>query len=179
MKQANKIDINGNIIEPVIVEDDFLDTTDTIATPAPKGLHQPLWNGVGWVEGKPSAELLQMAKDAKIAELTAKCDETILTGFSYTINAVPYHFFLTPEAQRNFQGAYQRFKDSKITVIRWTVLNNATGEWTRIDLDWLNFEPIADNYFDIVDSNIRKLRDTLEPQVMTATTIEAIGSIVW
>lgn len=123
---------------------------------------------------------LDEAKYVKVEkELNQKCNLTIISGFDYTINGVSYRFYLPLEAQANFQGAYARFRAGKMTNVRWTVFNHDTQQFERIDLDWATFEPIADEVFNIIDNNVRKLRDDLEITVKLATTIEEIKSVTW
>lgn len=131
----------------------------------------------------PALELAAV-QQSKITDLEAKCNESILNGFDYTINSISYHFFLPITAQANFTGTQAQFKDAKITSVRWTVLNNTTGKFERIDIDAATFDILANQVFSYVDTNIRKLRDTLEPQVyaITPTAPDAIAqvqAIVW
>lgn len=187
MKRFYIIETDGTCNQVKQVDDSYKPLENEIdelvcGNPNGLGLYLPLWNGTEWIEGKDQTELLQQAKDSKIAELDNACNQTIENGFDHDINGVSYHFFLPITAQSNFQGARAQFKDGKITVARWTVLNNVTGEFERIDLDWLTFEPIADKVFDIVDSNIKKLRDDLELRVNAAYNngdLEGIKSITW
>ena len=71
--QISRIDTNGFYIEPVLVKDDDVITdADLIEEPISEGLHQPKWTGAAWVEGKAEADLLEVAKANKIAELNQK-----------------------------------------------------------------------------------------------------------
>jgi hypothetical protein len=204
MKEAILVDVDGLYKEPVLVDDSESGVSEIYETPepteavpepepvvtgyriavqVPEGLYLPKWDSlaVAWVEGKvfDPAQVLADAKASKLAELDTLCNQTILAGFDYTISGISYHFYLPITAQSNFIGADSQFKAGKITSVRWTVLNNSTGTFERIDLDWATFGPIADMGYNLVDANIRKLRDTLEPQISAAATLDEVHAIVW
>ncbi len=48
--EANKVDSNGLIIEPVLVSSDDALQSYIIATPVPEGLYIPKWTGESWIE---------------------------------------------------------------------------------------------------------------------------------
>lgn len=121
---------------------------------------------------------IEELRKAKMAALDEMCSLTIINGFDHDINGVSYHFSCSLPAQANFTGAEGRFARGKITEVEWTVVNNVTGKEERIVLDQLTFEPIADKVFDLVDTSVKKLRNTLQPQVEVAS-VDNIDSIVW
>lgn len=87
MKQANKIDLNGSIIDPVIVEDDFVNTGDIIAAVCPDGFYKPRWDGMAWVEGLTQIEIdaiKNQPQQPTELELANKKIETLETQLSQT-----------------------------------------------------------------------------------------------
>jgi hypothetical protein len=122
---------------------------------------------------------LDELKSAKLAQLDEACSHVIVGGFDYTVNTVSYHFSCSLSAQANFQGTDTLFKDGTITSADWTVVNNATGNVERITLDNATFNAIKLEVFKHINSNVSKLRDTLQPQVDSATTKEEVDAIVW
>jgi len=126
-----------------------------------------------------STATLQQVKDAKMAQLDYLCSQEIMQGFDYTIDSTSYRFSLSIKAQQNFTGTQNRFDKGKITQIEWTVLNNSNGNIERITLDQATFESITDVVFDTIDTNVQRLRNTLQPQVESATTVEEVESVEW
>lgn len=122
---------------------------------------------------------LDEVKDAKMAQLDEACNISIINGFNYTINSVSYHFSCSISAQANFQGTDTLFKDGVITEAEWTVANNSTGKIERIILDQTTFNTLKFEVFKHIDVNVKRLRNTLEPLVESATTNQEIDSIVW
>lgn len=57
MIQVSKIDVNGNYVEPVIVNNEKILAPNLVSTPVPDGFYQPKWNGTAWVEGKTQEEI--------------------------------------------------------------------------------------------------------------------------
>ncbi|WLR54828.1 hypothetical protein LC048_20905 [Mesobacillus subterraneus] len=49
--EANKIDANGFIVDPVIVLPTDVLQSDIITNPVPEGLYKPKWTGTEWTEG--------------------------------------------------------------------------------------------------------------------------------
>jgi hypothetical protein len=122
---------------------------------------------------------LETLKTAKIGQLEENCNQAIVDGFDYTINSVSYKFSCSLEAQANFQGADTLFKDGLITEAEWTVFNNATQKVERVMIEQTTFPSIKLQVFQHINSNISKLRNTLQPQVESATTNLEVDSIVW
>jgi hypothetical protein len=118
-------------------------------------------------------------KSAKLAQLDEACSNAIVSGFDYTVNTVSYHFSCSLSAQANFQGTDTLFKDGTITQAEWTVVNNSTGAIERIILDNATFNAIKLEVFKHINSNVSKLRNTLQPQVDSATTKAEVDAIAW
>jgi len=122
---------------------------------------------------------LEQLKQAKIDQLDYLCSAEILKGFDYTINSTSYHFSLSIKAQSNFTGTNALFQEGRITNKRWTVVNNETGKIERIDLDKSTFDELKMEVDRVVDDNVSRFRDTLEPQVETATSKDDVENIKW
>jgi hypothetical protein len=122
---------------------------------------------------------LEEVKQAKITQLDEACGYTIVSGFDHDINGVSYHFSCSLAAQANFTGAKVRFMAGETTAEEWTAVDNTTGEEVRLMLDELTFKPIADKVYQLIDTSVKKLRNTLQPQVKAATTNAEVDAIVW
>lgn len=118
-------------------------------------------------------------KVAKMNQLEELCNKSIVDGFDFTINSVSYRFSCSITAQANFQGTDTLFKDGLITEVEWTVTNNSTGVTSRVTLDKSTFDQIRLEVFNHINANISKLRNTLQPQVESATDNSSVDSIVW
>jgi hypothetical protein len=118
-------------------------------------------------------------KAAKLAALDEMCGYTIVSGFDHDINGESYHFSCSLAAQANFTGAKVRFMAGETTAEEWTAVDNTTGEEVRLMLDELTFKPIADKVYQLIDTSVKKLRNTLQPQVKAATTNAEVDAIVW
>lgn len=104
-------------------------------------------------------------KQAKKAQLNYLCNQTIVNGFDYTVNGVSYHFSCSINAQQNFTGTKLRMDNGKITQKTWTAVDNTTGAISRVTLVATDINAISDIVDNLVDSNVSRFRDTLEPQV--------------
>lgn len=116
---------------------------------------------------KTSTDIDTLRK-AKLAELDEKCSLTIVSGFDHELNGVMYHFSTSLPAQANFTGTKVRFLAGEITEVEWTAVNKTTGKEERVVLDELTFTQLSSRVFDLIDSNVKKLRNTLQPQVESA-----------
>jgi len=130
------------------------------------------------IKDNPDSTLDEL-KQAKIDQLDYLCSAEILRGFDYTINSTSYHFSLSMKAQSNFTGTNSLFQEGRITSKRWTVLNNSTGKVERIDINKDTFDNLKMEVDRVVDDNISRFRDTLEPQVEAATSKDEVENIVW
>ncbi|MED3562236.1 hypothetical protein [Bacillus xiapuensis] len=118
-------------------------------------------------------------KNAKLLQLEEICNKSIIDGFDFTINSISYRFSCSITAQSNFQGSDALFKDGLITSAEWTVTNNTTGAIERIMLDQPIFNQIKLKVFEHISSNIKKLRNILQPLVESALTVEDVNRINW
>lgn len=69
MRVVARIDAQGTFVEDVLLEDGAALPEGTVDTRPPEGFHRPRWDGSKWVEGKPSAEILESLKVAKRSEM--------------------------------------------------------------------------------------------------------------
>jgi hypothetical protein len=122
---------------------------------------------------------LDEVKSAKLAQLDEACSIAIVGGFNYTIGTQNYLFSCSLSAQANFQGTDTLFKDGTITQAEWTVVNKSTGAIERIILDNATFNAIKLEVFKHINSNVSKLRNTLQPQVEGAISKEEVDVIAW
>ena len=84
MRIVGKIDAQGFFLEDVILEDGEPLPADCIESRPLEWFHKPRWDGaeLRWVEGLTAAERLQMAKDAKHAELLGHGERAYWAAFS-------------------------------------------------------------------------------------------------
>ncbi|MED1201936.1 hypothetical protein [Heyndrickxia acidicola] len=118
-------------------------------------------------------------RNAKMVQLDEACNNTIVAGFDATVNGTSYKFSCSLAAQANFQGTDTLFKDGAITQAEWTVINTNTGKTERINIDQTTFNTLKLQVFQHINSNISKLRNTLQPQVEEATTNADVDKINW
>lgn len=131
-------------------------------------------------ENKDKSDIsLDKLKQLKMNQLDELCNKSIVEGFDFTINDVSYRFSCSVTAQANFQGTDTLFKDGLIADVEWTVIDNTTDVTSRITLDKITFDQIKLEVFNHINANISKLRNTLQPQVESATTNSEVNSIVW
>lgn len=175
-------DEEGNLIKEAVVEPLY---EDQVTNLLPEGaiveqmeVSQTADGGFK-AESADSAVRLQVAKDAKIAELDAACNAAILAGFDYTINGVSYRFSLSVFAQINFRETDASFKDGSITSETWTVVNNTNGKVERVTLDQATFNGAKNAGKTVVRDNISRLRDVLQLQVESAATQAEVEAVVW
>lgn len=121
---------------------------------------------------------LDQVKQAKIAELNQSCNQAIVGRFTSTVNGVSYQFSYDQEAQSNFNGTAAAFSRSYITSVVWTAYD-VSGNAVRLTLSATDFDTVAKDALNHVNSNISRFRDTLVPQVNSATTVSAVNAIVW
>ncbi|MBB5325208.1 hypothetical protein HNQ34_002308 [Anoxybacillus tepidamans] len=188
MKKVLIFDINGNYVEDKIVDDEYIPQKNEFACSINTviAFYKPKLVNGQVVEGLTQAEIdklkgntLEDAKARKLKELNDACNKAIIDGFDYTINGVLYRFSCSLEAQANFQGTDTLFKDGLITSISWTVTNKVTGKIERIAIDKTTFTNLRLAVFNHINTQISKLRDTLQPKVEQATTIAEVEAVVW
>lgn len=121
---------------------------------------------------------LDEAKQIKITELNAKCDEAIIGKFPFVINGNTYFFSNSLEAQSNFDKAERAFEKGWITEVKWTAYD-ANGNVYRLTLTKDVFDQLYQQHLQHIQNNISKFRDVLMPQVENATTVEGVNSITW
>lgn len=112
-------------------------------------------------------------KDAKIAELDEKYNETALGGFTSTINGTTYRFNSDEEAARYFLGAAIMFLSNQITTVQWQ-----TADGIDLNLDKDTFLHVFADGFSFVQQNIQKYR-SLKQQAEAASTEDQINAITW
>jgi hypothetical protein len=130
-----------------------------------------------WVESKPLSEILNHVKSRKDEELNKDCKESILKGFTHTIEGVEYFFSFDPEAQSNFQGVERLFDKGLVTEVTWTV--RKSEEYKRIIITKEVMDELTIKILQHKNGNISKYRDYLLPLVHQATTVEEVEGISW
>lgn len=130
------------------------------------------------IEANPDTTLEELKK-AKMEQLDYLCSVNIVKGFDFTINGESKHFSLSLVAQSNMQETGAMFRDGITTSEKWTVVDNATGKTERVDLDEATFNDVRNAGRVVVRDSVSKLRDTLEPQVHAATTVDEVKAITW
>ncbi|HEX3075036.1 MAG TPA: hypothetical protein VHP30_15590 [Ignavibacteriales bacterium] len=114
-----------------------------------------------------------------MSQLDEACNMAITSGFTSTVGTTEYLFSCSLSAQANFQGTDALFKDALITEAQWTVVNVSTGAIERVILNQTDFSSVKLQVFQHINANISKFRNTLQPQVETATTNAEVDAIVW
>jgi hypothetical protein len=132
--------------------------------------HYTIQNGQLVADPNISALQLQEAKDAKVREIYAKRDETILAGFT---SANGHQYFYGESDQRKLQG------QSNLLLLDPTITS----------VDWMTKEGIVthtrDQFIEVLKEAGKFERDqhtkcyTLEAQVWAATTLAQVQAIVW
>jgi hypothetical protein len=183
LQEYHQVDLTtGERIEVYMLDPEVDEIPEGFVEPwGPRRFFNPVYDFTlgDWVEGADPSIRLEEVKRAKVDELDAQCSASILGGFQYELDGVPYHFSLSLPAQANFQGANALFQEGKVTTKRWTVLNLLTGKVDRIDIDKVTFEQLKMVVDDLIDGNVSRFRDELEPLVWAATTIEEVQAIIW
>lgn len=176
MKQANRIDKDGYIVEPVIVVDDAEDTEDVIVTPCPDGFFRPRWDREArqWVEGDPAA-LLEHRKCTKIEELKSACNAAIVSGFQATwADGTTYTYKSDETDQRNLTlRAIAVQNDPSITTVEWETVEAGVVAHSRED--FLAVVRACDEHIQRCLARLRELKAAVE----AATTVEEIDEITW
>jgi ABC-type molybdenum transport system ATPase subunit/photorepair protein PhrA len=132
---------------------------------------------MGKIIWKSSGKSLAELKQTKLNELNQSCNDSILSGFDYTINGVEYHFSFDMESQFNFQGAVTLLDKDIVQEIEWTVMSN--GNYERIMIDKSTMNELMLKILQHKDSNIKRFRNQLMPLVDDAQSKEQLDSIEW
>lgn len=120
-------------------------------------------------------------KQNKLNELNDSCNNAILNKFTSQVDGVTYSFSNDDAAQSNFKDAKLAWMDGDLQptdTLKWTAYDQ-TGAVVRIPLTKAQFDPINLARIMWQQSNVSKLRDTLEPLVVSATNPDDIAKIVW
>jgi hypothetical protein len=184
MKQVYKIDSKGFYVEPVILSESEVLPSDCVEVIPTEGLFKAKWNGIAWEEGAV-IDHLAIAKESKMAELDAKCKESILGYFKATVDTVEYSFSNDMEAQSNFKDGMWALENNKVTTVKWTAFDSS-GNIVRLDLDLIKLSDVNVARLTHQQTMVAKYRDILQPKVESVTittTIEdaiaEVEAIVW
>lgn len=121
---------------------------------------------------------LDEAKTMKMQELNYRCERTILGRFKATVDAIEYSFSNDTEAQSNFKDGMWALENNKATTVKWTAYD-IDGNVVRLDLDLTKLNDVNVARLTHQQTQVAKYRDTLQPQVEAATTIEDVEAITW
>ena len=121
---------------------------------------------------------VQQAKDSKFNELNNACNMTILGYFTALVNGIEYSFSNDSEAQDNFKDGLWALEGNHATTVKWTAYD-VNGDVIRLDLDLVNLNNVNMARLTHKNDQVAKLRDTLEPQLNLATTIDEVKAIMW
>lgn len=183
IKEYFKIDLEtGNLLEmfPTLFDDEVDEIPSDYKLSWGGGLHSPRFDLTldGWVEELTEDELLNIKRMIKLDELDDKCNQAIYGRFTYTYDdGNVYSFSCDNEAQNNFEKVDRAFEKGRMTDIDWTAYDS-TGKVVRLNFTVNNFEGLYVAHLNHIQDNIKKLRDTLMPQVMQATEDE-LQNIQW
>lgn len=129
--------------------------------------------------GKTTQEL----RKEKMAELSQRCNQTILGRFAAQVDGVTYYFSNDTEAQSNFKDAKMSFDDGTVDIymggsVPWTAYDE-NGSVFRLRLTRDQFMPVNIARMFHQQNNVSKLRDDLEPKVDAATKPSEVTNITW
>jgi len=180
MIKVMRIGQEGFFIEDVLLEDGQEIPEDCINIEVPEGLYFPKWDFVElkWVEGKifdPEVEL-QNAKENKILELNAQCNQMILGGFSSNcIDGITNHQYkFDEEYQRNFGLAIGAISISpEIIEIPWPTINSGILVHNRSQFIQLYLDGKA-----FMEGNLYRYFG-MKAQVLECTEISQVNEFVW
>lgn len=124
-------------------------------------------------------DAVQQAREAKMAELDATCNQTILGNFAYTYSdGNTYYFNNDTQAQGNFDKLLNAFDKNLTTSIAWTAYTK-DGTVARLVFDATSYLTLYEAHLNHIQANISKFRDFLAPKVMAASTVPDIQAITW
>lgn len=122
---------------------------------------------------------LVQAKNDKMAELDRACTQTILGTFTFQFtDGNTYTFYNDMIAQSNFDKVYNCFAASLVTSMSWTAYDSNNNA-VRLTFDQPTFMNLYKAHLNHIQGNISQFRDTLQPQVESATTVDAVNAITW
>lgn len=184
MKIAFKFAKDGSFIGPVEVnpneKGEYILPASCTFTELPQPNWLPKYINGAWVE---TGDALNNIRASKLSELDKACNNAILADFEAQVDGVSYWFGHDDNAQKNFSSAKLGFLDGSIEdlmggKIPWTAYDSA-GNVVRLQLTKDTFDPVFRAHAMIAIMYIAKFRDTLEPLVNAAQSIEEINQINW
>lgn len=188
MRKVYRIDQNGFYLEDVILNDNEPLPSDCIDIHLPDGFHKPQFVNLQWVESMHQDEInvvmdstLDNLKQNKLNELDETCNHVILGKFTAQVDGVTYSFSNNLNAQSNFKDAKLSWMDGDLQptdTIKWTAYDS-NGNVVRLQLTKAKFDPVNIARLIWQQSNVSKLRDTLQPQVESAQSQSDIDAIKW
>lgn len=128
--QANLLDSNGFIIEPVVVFVYDVLEVNVIKEVVPEGIYTPRWDyeTKTWVESVTLSELLNPLREAKVDQLNNDCQIAITEGFEH--NGDVFQFNDKDQVNFNQQLSLILLDDSLNEVV-WKTENNGVKIFTR------------------------------------------------
>lgn len=121
---------------------------------------------------------LDQVKADRLDYLNDMCNKAILSNFTSTVGGINYSFSNDEDAQKNFDKAGRAFDKGFITSLIWTAYDSQ-GNDVRIALDNNSFETVYVDHLNHIQSNISNYRDSLQPRVQSATSIDEVNSVIW
>lgn len=128
--QANLLDSNGFIIEPVVVFVYDVLEVNVIKEVVPEGMYTPRWDyeSKTWVESVTLNELLAPLRELKVDQLNIECQEAITGGFEFEGDL----FQFNDKDQVNFnQQLSLILLDETLNSIIWKTENNGVKVFNR------------------------------------------------
>ena len=126
---------------------------------------------------KSKEDILKEKKEEKRRELSAQCHKVIIDVFESNVGGITYGFSYDMEAQTNMQETYQMFQNDVIDKVVWSARKD--DEKVRVTLNKRDFESLYYNGIKHKQSQISKLKDTLEPMIDSANSEEELETIKW
>lgn len=189
MIQRFKSNQDGNFeVDLINEEDEDFVTEPYTLVPPPVPNWKPVFDFTEnkWIETLSDDEIkvknagansLEELKENKKKQLSDTCRDEILSGFECEMLGVIYHISYDMEAQANLQEVYQLFQNKVIETIRWSAI--LEGEKTRLSLSKPEFEKMFYTSVKHKQCLISKLKDSIEPKIDSATSVEEIEAIKW
>lgn len=117
---------------------------------------------------------LSAAKQMKIAELNAACENAIYAGFSSSATGTSHQYAFTLLDQQNMnETATAMLQDSTFTSVSWK-----TEDAGEVSHTAAQFQQLCKDARVFKLTNITKYRQ-LKANVLAATTVDAVKAITW
>lgn len=126
---------------------------------------------------KTEDDLLEDIRQAKKSELSASCQEDILSGYEIMVDGDRYTASYDREAQVNLQERFALFENNLVESVIMTL--HKGEEDVRLEINKEEFMSIYLSSVVAKEDKISRLRDILFPRVAEASSKEELEAITW